>query len=338
VGGNIYLNMGQLNQVGLLNPNGTLNKVVASMPNPDGMTVDPLNGHLFVSEYAGAIYDVGPVAGTASVFLNVTADGLAFDPGTGILYAALYPESGANQKVQGFDIASKALVFDSGMIAGSPDGIALGVGTLAGNIFVNTNGGNLIEVNLKTSAQTVIASGGSRGDFVTADPSNGTLLVTQSDRILRLAAPSGGGFVSTSSGFVDGPKITLLERSQARARPMELLLNFDEPLAPGPAQDVAAYHLVQVKKQSARPIRIKAAVYNPSARTVTLALAGRINLRRGLRLTVAGTGADALASVSGAQLDGRADGQPGSDFVAVVTTANPIFQAPPHVRRGARAR
>jgi hypothetical protein len=34
--------------------------------------------------------------------------------------------------------------------------------------------------------QTIIASGGSRGDFVTVDPDNATLFVTQSDRILRL--------------------------------------------------------------------------------------------------------------------------------------------------------
>ena len=41
-------------------------------------------------------------------------------------------------------------------------------------------------MNLATATQTIIASGGSRGDFVTVDPNNGTLLVTQSDRIMRL--------------------------------------------------------------------------------------------------------------------------------------------------------
>jgi hypothetical protein len=58
-----------------------------------------------------------------------------------------------------------------------PDGTAIGTGPLAGNIFANTNGGTIVEVNLATLAQTPIASGGSRGDFVTLDP-NGTLMVT----------------------------------------------------------------------------------------------------------------------------------------------------------------
>jgi hypothetical protein len=325
VNGNIYLNMSQLNQIGLMNPDGTLKKVVANVPIADGMTVNPQNGHLFVSGYNSAIYDVDPLTGTASVLLNVTADGLAFDPVAGVLYAALYPEVASNQRVEGFDITSKSVVFDSGLISGAPDGIALGAGTLAGNIFVNTNGGDLVEVNLKTSAQTVIASGGSRGDFVTADPNNGTLLVTQSDRILRLAGPAGGSFTTTSSGSVDGPRITLVQRSQARAKPTKLVLNFDEPLDPALAQDVAAYHLIQLRKRSPRPIRIKSAVYDPAARRVALTLAGRINLHPGVRLTVAGTGAAALATVSGTHLDGRGDGRPGSDYVAVVTTANPVF-------------
>ena len=112
------------------------------------------------------------------------ADGLAFDPSAGILYAAIH--DGPGGQVQGFDITTKAVVFDSGTIAGGPDGIALGKGPVAGNLFVNTNGGTVVEVNLATAAQTVIASGGSRGDFVTVDPNNGTLLVTQSDRIMRL--------------------------------------------------------------------------------------------------------------------------------------------------------
>jgi hypothetical protein len=209
VGNSLYLMMGELNQIAQINDDGTLKKVIVNLTNPDGVAVNPLNGHLFVSGYNNAIYDVDPVAGKASVFLNVTADGLAFDPNAGILYAAVYP--GAS-RVEGFDIGTKAMVFDSGTIAGAPDGIALGTGSLAGTLFVNTNGGTLVEVNLATTTQTVMASGGSRGDFVTVDPSNDTLLVTQSDRILRLTPPSGAGFaiplhlVSTTTTLDATPK------------------------------------------------------------------------------------------------------------------------------------
>jgi hypothetical protein len=83
--------------------------------------------------------------------------------------------------------------FDVAQLFCRIDGSALGTGTLSGNIFVNTNSGTLVELNLATKVQTVIASGGSRGDFVEADP-NGSLLLTQSDSVLRLTAPEGGGF------------------------------------------------------------------------------------------------------------------------------------------------
>jgi hypothetical protein len=44
-------------------------------------------------------------------------------------------------------------------------------------------------VDLATGAQTLLASGGSRGDLVAVDPSDATLLLTQTDRILRLHGP-----------------------------------------------------------------------------------------------------------------------------------------------------
>jgi hypothetical protein len=67
------------------------------------------------------------------------------------------------------------------------------MGTLVGKLFVNTNGGQLVEVDLATLAQTIVDSGGSRGDFVVAAP-DGSPLLTQSDRGLRLSAPPGGSF------------------------------------------------------------------------------------------------------------------------------------------------
>ena len=131
------------------------------------------------------IYVVNPVAKTVNVFENFQADGLALSADGTTLYAAI--DGGADDgHVLGFDIATKTMVFDSGAISGGIDGIAVGKGPVAGNLFVNTNGGTIVEVNLATKAQTLIASGGSRGDFVTVDPNNGTLLLTQTDRVLRL--------------------------------------------------------------------------------------------------------------------------------------------------------
>src|SRR5262249_57792996 len=109
--------------------------------------------------------------------------GVAASLASSVLYAALA------DRVVGYNLLSGALVFDSGFIAGVPDGIALGAGVLAGNLYVNTIDGTLVEINLESREQTLLATGGSRGDFVFVDPNNNTLLLTQSDRILRLTGP-----------------------------------------------------------------------------------------------------------------------------------------------------
>jgi uncharacterized repeat protein (TIGR01451 family) len=206
VGNTLYMTLGQANGIAQIKSDGTIDRSITGNPflanivNADGVTVDTLNGHLFVSAFDGSIYDVDPVAKTATLFVNVNADGLAFDPTTNQLYAALYSGAGGpDSQVAAYDVPTKTQVFNSGTIAGRPDGIALGTGALAGNLFVNTNGGTLVEINLTTKAQTVFASGGTRGDFVTVDPTNGALVVSQSDQLARLIPPSGSSFGGTGA-------------------------------------------------------------------------------------------------------------------------------------------
>ena len=187
VGGIIYMAHRSVGNVVQLNPSGTLNRVIVSSSEATGMTANPSNGHLFVSDYSNNIYDIDPIAKTSKVFVSgFPIDGLSLSLDDKTLYGA--DNSGGH--IYGFDTGTGAQVFDSGFIAGGVDGTAAGYGKLAGNLFVNTNGGTLVEVSLATKVQTLIASGGSRGDFVTVDPSNGTLLLTQTDRILRLT-PAG---------------------------------------------------------------------------------------------------------------------------------------------------
>src|SRR5439155_9492889 len=91
--------------------------------------------------------------------------------------------------VLGFDTSTGAIVFDSGVIIGDADGLALGQGPLAGNLFVNTHAGTVVELNLNSLAQTTLAEGGSRGDFISPDP-NGSFLLAQTDSLLRLTLTS----------------------------------------------------------------------------------------------------------------------------------------------------
>ena len=204
VGSNIYMTRQGTGDLVQINSNGTFNQeIVTGLPSATGLTADPLNGHLFVSTLNGgnAIYDVDPVTMTKRLVESGTyIDGITLSADGKTIYGA----DGANGHLYGFNTATGALVFDSGAIPGGIDGSALGTGSLLGNIFLNTNGGTVYEVNLTTLAQTEIASGGSRGDFVTVDP-NGTLLLTQTDSIYRLTAPSGSGF-----GTVPEPSSVLL--------------------------------------------------------------------------------------------------------------------------------
>jgi hypothetical protein len=187
VAGRFYMTQDALSRVVQVNADGTLNQVIVNVFCATGLVADSFTGHLYVSGgcTGAGITEVDPVAKTATAFNSVLSDGLALSSDGHTLYAA---EVSTHQHVLGFNTTTKAQVFDSGVINGV-DGIAVGSGSLAGKIFVNTNFGELWEVDLATSAQTLIASGGSRGDFVAWDPSNGTLLVTQSDRILRLHPP-----------------------------------------------------------------------------------------------------------------------------------------------------
>jgi hypothetical protein len=230
VGGKVY--MGEyFDSPGLpagiyqLNDDGTINHFVTNINEPRGIAGNPFNGHLFVSALADStpggsppgffppviswhIWDVDPSAGTAIDWsaahggAGASVDGLTLSPDGTTLYAALQ----ISNRVQGYDVLTGNTVFTSPVLVGT-DGTALGAGTVAGNIFVNTNFGELWEVNLTTGVPTLVANGGSRGDYVNVDPTNGTLLVTQTDSIMRLG-PSGTFNIGTSISVTGGGTFT----------------------------------------------------------------------------------------------------------------------------------
>ena len=105
-------------------------------------------------------YDVDPIAKTATLFGNIPFDGMTMSPDGSILYGANL----GNGNIEGYNTTTKALVFQSGVIARRHRRFdCSGTAALAGNIFVNTNGGTVVEVNLATKAQTLIAAGGLAG-------------------------------------------------------------------------------------------------------------------------------------------------------------------------------
>jgi uncharacterized membrane protein/transglutaminase-like putative cysteine protease/sugar lactone lactonase YvrE len=177
---------------------GTVLENIASVPTPRGIVGDPVTGHLLVSGGDG-IYDVDPVAHTASRLVSglSNTDGITLSPDGSTVYVA-----NASSQLLGFDTRSGAQVFAASIP--SVDGAALGFGSLAGFIFANGTNGDVWEVPLNNPANPVlIASGGSRGDLVTVDPNDGSLLLTQTREIVRLRPPPSGSFAGVSVRVTD---------------------------------------------------------------------------------------------------------------------------------------
>jgi sugar lactone lactonase YvrE len=189
VGANIYMTQENSGKVVQVNDTGNfVGDIVSNLLGASGIVANPKNGHLFVDNGVDTIYDVDPKARTSKQFVQSGYDyGLAITPDGGTLYAADF----VGNHVMGFDTATGKSVFDSGNIAGSPSGLALGTGRLAGHLYVSTLDGSLLDIDVASRSQTMIATGGQRGDLLTIDPSDGSLLVTQTDRIVRVRFPSG---------------------------------------------------------------------------------------------------------------------------------------------------
>jgi sugar lactone lactonase YvrE len=161
-----------------------------SPQNLGGLIVDPATNHLIVSGDGRGIFDVNPTTGTSTVIEaggtgTAAYDGIALSADDKTLYAA----DVTNQRVVSINLTTDAIT-SLGTVT-NPDGIAVGTGARAGNIYVNTNGGQFIQISLSAgNAQTVIATGGSRGDFVYVDPC-GKILITQSDSIVTFGTGCG---------------------------------------------------------------------------------------------------------------------------------------------------
>jgi hypothetical protein len=146
-----------------------------------------------------------------------------------------------------------------------------------------------------------------------------TSLSTGQTTTLTASITSGASVVVS-----DGPQITSLKRYGIHMNPTTIVLTFNQPLDTTRAQDVREYHLVG---PAGHKIRIKSALYDPSTMTVTLIPKERINLHHTYKLTVYGATRNGLTGSSGLLLDGKDEGQPGSNYVATITFGNLVVPA-----------
>ena len=109
----------------------------------------------------------------------------------------------------------------------------------------------------------------------------------------------------------DGPLVFSLQRYGYHWMPTTVVLTFNQALDATTAQDPQDYRIIG---PAGRTIRVKEAVYDPAANTVTLHPARRIDIHYRYKLIVDGTAPGGLTNTQGQLLDGTDSGEPGSDY------------------------
>lgn len=171
------------------NNDGTINHVIVPAISPYlGIAGDPVSGKLIATSSSGLV-EINPVSNTFRVINGgASGDGVSISIDGTIAYLA------TGSTITGYNIATGAVVFSSNGIGGGLDGTGVisSSNNLNGFIVVNANDGNVSLINPITKALTVIAtSSGQRGDYVSPDFTNGTLLLDFSYEVSRLSCGAG---------------------------------------------------------------------------------------------------------------------------------------------------
>lgn len=176
-----------------LNNDGSVAQVYSDIPTTYGMWTNPVTSHLISVSSLGLI-DIN-VSGAAPSFTALPgsssgADGLTVSPDGKFAYGS----QGAI-----YDLTTQSAAGSFGSVPGA-DGMGVITSSskpeLDGDIVVNTTNGNIVLVDHVTFTQTIIASGGGYGDYASPDYTNGTLLLSSSNNLLRLSCGADCGFVT----------------------------------------------------------------------------------------------------------------------------------------------
>jgi hypothetical protein len=158
-----------------------------------GMWTNPVNQHIIAASNQGLV-DIDPVAGSFRVInANLFPDGVSVSTNGTVAYV----ENGG--AIQAYSIASGALL-NTFLTGHSPDGTGvITTGKFTGDVVVNNNDGTVglldpTKPNGDPNQFVLIATGGTRGDFVSLDTNNGTLFLSQNEQVARLSCGSTGCF------------------------------------------------------------------------------------------------------------------------------------------------
>jgi len=146
-----------------------------------GLWGDPSSGLLYAASNSG-VAKINPLTGAFSVLIpGLGPDGITVSPDGSTLYAEVSGGINSYKTSDGSFLQSYA-------VGHGPDGTGVIVGGLFnGQVIVNNNDGTVGLLNPLNSDYTIIATGGTRGDFVSPDRSNGTLFMSEIDAVYRLS-------------------------------------------------------------------------------------------------------------------------------------------------------
>ncbi len=133
-----------------------------------------------------------------------------------------------------------------------------------------------------------------------------------------------------SSQATSAPQITKVERTGRGYQPTHLVLTFNQALDPTTAQNIGNYTLTTAGRdhrfgtRDDGLIRLQTAVYDATAQTVTLTSVHPYSLHLLTRLTVNGQAPSGVTGANGMLLDGKGNGQAGSNYVAEIKGFQPV--------------
>ncbi|MDB5424998.1 MAG: proteinsorting protein [Phenylobacterium sp.] len=174
-----------------------------------GMWGDPNTGHIFAASNFGLV-NIDPVAGAFTVVnANLFPDGVSVSPDS----STLFVENGGT--IQSYNASTGAFIhtFATGH---NPDGTGVILGGVHnGKVVVNNNDGTVGLLNPALldgdpNQFIIIATGGTRGDFVSADRSNGTLFIAEVTDVHRLSCGQGCSIGGPSDGIPEPTAWALL--------------------------------------------------------------------------------------------------------------------------------
>jgi hypothetical protein len=312
------------------------------------LTNSTLSGNT-ASGIGGGVYNFGTLTFTDSTLSGNTASGIS-GFGSGGSGGGVYNEGTltlTNSTLSGNTASGGGIgggVYNFGTMA---------VTTSTTSIFSNSSGGDLVDQtggafvsgghNLFSDTPAVTLA---PTDLINTDPLLGPLADNGGPTFTQILLPGSPAIdagvsvpgVTTDQRGIPRPQgraadigavedaqatVTGLHRYGVHDQPTSLLLNFSTAINPAGAQYVHNYTIVPAGHAGrvappARPIPIASALYDPVAHTVRLTPRHRLNLHGYYRLTVSAALPNGLKSLDGIPLDGAGQGQPGSNYVAVV--------------------